>query len=367
MSVTCDLCGLSDYRELYYPIGSKRGAVVCMCNYCGLLFTITDGKLYSREPNPSCDADWGNVRFCKGQRLDALKADLPTHYKKVLDVGSSRGHFVRWYKEQNPDAEVVALEPDTRVCPMDIDCIGEYIEKAELPEDHFDFVYCCQTLEHTDSATEVLKAIYKTMRVGGVLFVEVPNTQEIISYPDNTEEYFIDKHNYHFTHRSMSKLLYKNGFSIIEARDDPLNVSIFAEKTGINIAVPEDIDNRMPELIEQYADNIQANRARVGEAVKKINALLDTDMRVAFWGANTLMDLMIKYGGLDKSRIDFLADDYMSECISDLHGIPIHHSNEFRIYQPDVVVILARFSADAMAKRAQRFGVRNIIKFTDLL
>jgi hypothetical protein len=65
--------------------------------------------------------------------------------------------------------------------------------------------------------------------------------------------------------------------------------------------------------------------------------------------------------------VDFLADDYMADCITHLHGIEIHKSEEFRVYQPDVVVVLARFNADLLAKKARAFGVRNVIKFVDLM
>ena len=367
MSIICDLCGKSDVAPLYRPQGTKRDAWVYICNYCGLLFTITADIPYSKEPNLSCDADWGNVRFCKCQRFDAIKDDLPTQFMRVLDVGSSRGHFANWYHEQNPEAEIVALEPDARIngCGADIDFRPQYIENANLSADYFDFVYCCQTLEHADSATRVLEEIYKAMKPGGVLFVEVPYTLEIIYYPNNTEEYFIDKHNFHFVYSTMKEYLQKTGFEILRSREDELNISLFAKKTG-RITLPSRSLRDDIHAVQVYARNIQQNRKKIKPAVEKINKLLDT-MKVAFWGANTMLDLMVKYGGLDPKRIGFLADDYMADCIDAIHGIPIRKVDELRVFEPDALVILARFSAESMKKRAQMFGIRNIIKFEDLM
>ena len=368
-TIKCDLCGSTDGEILYKPIGTKRNNWVVICRNCGLLYSIHDHDLpYNRDPNPSCDADWGNVRFCKGQRFDVLRPDMPTNVKRVLDVGSSRGHFVRWAKE-NTDAEVVALEPDIRIAshPKSVEFYGERIEDADLPKDHFDFVYCCQTLEHTDSATIALQKIYDVMEMGGMLFVEVPNTPEVLGYAQNTEEYFIDKHNFHFTHGTMESYLEKVGFQIVRTRQDRLNVAVFAIKTSIQ-REPWDTDYPfMRDLVLKYAENIQKNRQKIKGVVSKVNDLLDTGMKVAFWGANTLMDLMIKYGGLDPKRVQFLADDYMVDCIPFLHEIPIHSSEEFRIFQPDVVIVLARFNADLLAEKARKFGVRNVVKFTDLM
>ena len=194
----------------------------------------------------------------------------------------------------------------------------------------------------------------------------MPNSPQVLGYPQNTEEYFIDKHNYHFTHHTMRQFLQKAGFEVLYARDDILNISVFATKTD-KVIQPEPDDGNMRELIRQYAENITNNRAKIKSVVGRINDILDTGMKVAFWGANTLMDLMVKYGGLDPKRVQFLADDYMCECIESLHGIPIHSSQDFRVFQPETLIILARFNGEIMAEKARGFGIRNIIKFVDLL
>jgi SAM-dependent methyltransferase len=341
---------------------------VCICSNCGLVFSVHDDIPYSREPNISCDADWGNVRFCKGQRFDVLEPDLPDDVKRVLDVGSSRGHFVRWMQEVNPMAEIVALEPDTRIAsyPEGVKFIGKRLEDADLPKDYFDFVYCCQTLEHTDSATTILEKIRECLSPNGILFLEVPNLM-VIGYPYNTEEFFIDKHNFHFTDETIEAYLNKCGFKIYSQRDDNLNVSVFAMKSDSPVIWSSVYDWKIKELISTYSAGIKLNRGRITEVVRKINSTLNTTMKVAFWGANTMFDLMVKYGGLDPTRIGLLADDYICDCIDSIHGVPVKSSEEFRIYQPDVVFILARFSADILAKKARAFGIRNVIKFEDLL
>jgi hypothetical protein len=95
-TIKCDFCGSGNCEEVYRPIGTKRNNRVCICQTCGLVFSIHDNIPYSREPNPSGDADWGNVRFCKTQRFEAIKDMIAIgDAKHILDIGSSRGHFVR--------------------------------------------------------------------------------------------------------------------------------------------------------------------------------------------------------------------------------------------------------------------------------
>ena len=366
-NIQCDLCNSKDYEEVYNPVGTKRNNRVCICHNCGLVFSVHDDVPYSREPTVSCDADWGNVRFCKGQRLDVIRKDMPENVTRVLDVGSSRGHFVRWMRSVNPTAEIVALEPDTRIasCPEDVMFIGKRIEDAILPKNYYDFIYCCQTLEHVDSATKVLDIIKGLLAPNGILFLEVPNI-EVISHPYNTEEFFIDKHNFHFTNSTIDAYLSKCGFEVYYRRADELNVSVFATKSSTVHSLSK-FDLNIKELILNYAKTLELNRERIPAVVKKITSTMNTSMKVAFWGANTMFDLMVKYGGLDTSKVGLLVDDYLCDCVESIHGVPVEPSDYFRIYHPDVVFILARFSADILAKKARQFGIRNVIKFEDLL
>jgi SAM-dependent methyltransferase len=365
----CDFCGSDEYDEVYKPIGSKREAVVCICRNCDLVFSIHSNIPYSREPNPSGDADWGNVRFCKGQRFDAIKDLLPIDAQFVLDVGSSRGHFVRWYHAQNPGAYIMAVEPDTRVNdlnPIEADIFyGEKLENLQIPSNSINFIYCCQTLEHVDSASQILKQMYDILLPGGKLFIEVPNLA-VIGYPLNIEEFFIDKHNFHFSKRVLCHYMESMGFEIESLNDDNLNVRILAVKglpTVHYTPILGDMNSHV--LIKHYASVIGQNREKLPDVVAKINRIME-GQRVAFWGANTMLDLMVKYGRFDATKVECLVDSYLPEGM-EIHGIPVQRPEKLRVYQPDVVVILARHSANDIMKIARTYGVRNVIRFSDLL
>lgn len=372
-NIKCDFCGSTDCPPVYKPIGTKRNNRVCICNNCGLVFSIHDDIPYSREPNPSGDADWGNIRFCKTQRFEEIKQWMPTDVKRVLDVGSSRGHFVRWMKEHNPSAEITAIEPDGRIAdfPNDITCTISKLEDVyvALRKNHFDFVYCVQTLEHSDSASAMLKQIYDLLVPNGTLFLEVPNI-EAYRFPQNIEECFIDKHNFHFSKGVLVNYMLDMGFDVAVNLDD-LNVRIFATKNDeVSINKTEfrvkSIVNDPHELIKTYAENIQRNRAKLPAVVEKINRFYN-NVKVAYWGANVLFDLMVKYGGLDPKKTGLLVDDYIYEYLDQIHGVPVKHSDALRVYQPDVCIVLARHGADIVAEKARKFGIRNIVKFYDLL
>ena len=125
----CDLCGSDSHEDVYRPIGTRREAAVCVCNRCGLVFTRYGNDNRNREPTPSGDADWGNIRYAKGFRLDALKplmVDKVRAAKRILDVGSNRGDFLRWAAQDNPEADLFGIESDERLTTDDYPEFAEY-------------------------------------------------------------------------------------------------------------------------------------------------------------------------------------------------------------------------------------------------
>ena len=369
-NIRCDFCGSPEYDVVYAPIGSKRESLVCICKQCDLVFSTHSDIPYSREPNISGDADWGNVRFCKGQRFDAIQDLLPINAIYVLDVGSSRGHFARWYQSQNPDARITAIEPDTRVndLPDTIDFYEGKLEDSFVSrvKDYFDLIYCCQTLEHVNSASQILKIMYDILRPGGKLFLEVPNI-EVCNYPLNVEEFFIDKHNFHFSRKTLCNYMEKMGFELEQVNGDNQNVRILAVKalpTNDAFALFPRVDVKA--LLKDYEKNIKENRGKLPALVRKVNRIME-GQSVAFWGANTLLDLMVKYGEFDPTKRGFrLVDSYIQGGM-EVHGVPIQDPIILRVFQPDVCIVLARFSADEIVAQARKFGIRNVIKFMDLL
>jgi hypothetical protein len=162
----CDFCGSAEFDDVYRPYVSLRQVAVAVCRHCGLAFSRYADVPYSRDPRPSGDADWGNIRWAKGFRLDALRPLLTEQVgkggiRRVLDVGANRGSFVEWMLERDPTLQVTAVEPDERVVTTykdrpNIDLRVAKLEHTTLEADAYDFAYCCQTLEHADSAAGMI-------------------------------------------------------------------------------------------------------------------------------------------------------------------------------------------------------------------
>ena len=240
----CDLCKSSDYRDVYAPVNTRRDARIAVCGACGLVFSRYGDIPYSREPNPSGDADWGNIRWAKGFRLDALRDRLANHInsgdvRRVTRRGLRTGETSSSGSSgERPGVEITAVEPDDRVVSgyrdkPGVDLRVAKLENVALPPDRYDFAYCCQTLEHAASASAMLAQVWSGLREGGSLFLEVPNI-DVLRHPLTVEEFFIDKHSFHFNHRLLCSYLEWLGFRLEDTNpaDDFLNVRVLATKSA---------------------------------------------------------------------------------------------------------------------------------------
>ena len=378
----CNFCN-QQLEKIYTTTGTKRGMEVCVCSNCSLVQSLqTRKKPDEHIQTLSCDADWGNVRHGKGLRLEYFKNFVNVYVElsrinQVLDVGSNRGNFSLWLKENNPHIHITAIEPDDSIVDeyrslSEIQLITERFENVELKREDYDFVYCSHTLEHAPSASGMLQQIHDAMKDGSVLFLEVPNL-EGIGDPNSVEEFFMDKHTFHFDRKTLCNYCESIGFEIISGKDsiDSLNLSLFLRKGGDISTFPSEnassVISNNSKLLAEYEKLLPANRELLKAMVQTKLKPLAERQKVAYWGAGRLFDALMKYGGLKQDNVYCLVDKHLWKIIDKTHDIPIQRPEQLRILEPHIVVVLARSSAGTIARNANRMGVRHVLCFNELM
>ncbi len=379
----CDFCRTSTLVPLYAVPESKRGMKVMMCSRCSLVHSVqTKTAGGKRAVRISSDADWGNIRIGKTiafeRHRQILEQSIPwERMRTVLDVGASRGTFIVWVHTRHPRIAVAAIEPDATVT-------GDYeksrwvtlyqkrFEDVSLPHESFDLVYCCHTLEHVASARETLLSMHRLLKTGGYLVLDVPNI-DVIGDDDVVEEFFIDKHTFHFSRGLLMDYLKHMGFAIVNGSNDtdrsnivviakkvrPANDRIVIAKRGNDVA-------RMKRLIDGYKTTLSANRKTMKKIGRMLNAFMERQ-RVVFWGGGRIFDALVTYGGLDPSKSAGLIDTYLAGTVKDVHGVAVSDPYILRMTNPHVVIVLAKSSQREIIARIRRFGIINIISFRTLL
>ena len=159
-------------------------------------------------------ADWGNVRYGKGFRtqiaMDALArhADLHDDFA-LLDVGSNRGSFARAFLDAAPERATSPRSSPTSVSrspapdlPRTATDPGAHRERRarDRPLRHRSF------LPHDRASRRIRRASladhWRVLKHGGLLILDAPNTA-LLGGDDIVEEWFIDKHLYHFSARTL--------------------------------------------------------------------------------------------------------------------------------------------------------------------
>ena len=130
---------------------------------------------------------------------------ISTRRLALLDVGSNRGSFAKAFLDAAPNAHVTAVEPDERFADScaglpRTELIQARIEDVALADASFDIVHSCHTIEHLAHPFAALKDHARVLKPGGLLVLDAPNIA-LIGGDDILEEWFIDKHLYHFSAR----------------------------------------------------------------------------------------------------------------------------------------------------------------------
>jgi len=376
-SINCNFCKSSELQKVYEPINSKRGSEVYLCEKCGLLQTLHKTKEKRRIVSISCDADWGNIRHGKKTRLQQNTRFIQkkinfTSIKNCLDIGANRGDFVKWLRGNHPHIKITALEPDTSLIDYEnigVDIIPIKFESTTFNKQKYDLIYCCHTLEHADSLATFLENCYKMLNKGGYLFIDVPNA-EIITYDRNiVEEFFIDKHNFHFIPETLVHIFNLSGFRVISKEIDPYNISLILVKDNkkTNFPISKMVLNKEKHSLHIYQKKLQENRKVLRKICdEKLKTFLQRQ-KVGFWGASRIFDALIKYGGINRELVYILVDKFISQILKEVYGIPVKDPVWLKIYEPHVIFVLARSSSNKIESIAHEMGFRWVVTFDELM
>jgi len=375
----CDFCNTPTLEHAYTPIRSARGMEVFVCNRCGLVQSFPTMPYQSRPPGSmSADADRSSYRYTKdiiSERYDECLTQFVDFscIVNVLDVGSNRGAFIKYLETRHPGKRIVGIEPDSSLIAnynsmTNVSVQDCRFEHAQLLENYFDFAYCAHTLEHADSAREMLLGIRRALKPDGLLFVAVPS---LIFYQDIIEEIFIDPHTYHFNFHLLRDFASQIGFTVEYAgkSSDP-ELMLLLRKQGLDISgwpftpsKPAHATVAKAEIL-RYAEDIHYNRGALKESARLLNEA-GGRYKVVIWGGGRIFDALVRFGRLDMSKIYLVVDKYLHRYVTTLHGCRLASPDVLSQDAPDtlLIYIASRDYADEIRAEAETIGITRFIQF----
>lgn len=184
----CPSCGGADHE----PAFEKNGFQFCRCRDCGSLFVNPvpppdQFDAYYRDGRAS--AYWAEVFMPavieqrraaivapRARRIAELCAAAACSPRDVLDVGAGHGIFLQEWRRAQPDAMLLAVEPNAAAADF---CRANGIEVFEGPLDQVtpdwhesaDLVTCFEVIEHVPDVHAFVRAIWRLVRPGGAAVV----------------------------------------------------------------------------------------------------------------------------------------------------------------------------------------------------
>ncbi len=228
-SRVCTLCGSDRLKGL--PTDEKYGfpIQIVLCRRCGLLFFnpmwSTEGysRFYQHDYRLLTETiDNGEERVAAqrafGQWLvdQGLKeiAQFAPH-SKVLEIGCDQGGLLALLRE-TCGVQVVGVEPNEVACgrarALGIPVLQQAFDGSEFDSETFDLVILARTLNHVVQPVGTLRSVYRLVKPGGFLYVDVPDVVRASSFLKVDAQ--ID-HPFMYGEGTARLLLHVSGFRVV--------------------------------------------------------------------------------------------------------------------------------------------------------
>jgi 2-polyprenyl-3-methyl-5-hydroxy-6-metoxy-1,4-benzoquinol methylase len=234
MSINCNICAINVLEPVFSPPGNTSltslgevingKAEVYFCDNCGHLQTKEIQNIdeyYDKQYKILIDSKDEDQLYKIENDKKIYRYDFQaetvlsklnfTRNAKLLEYGAAKGASIRRVMENRPDISGYVFD----VSEMYIPFWDEFIEKENQAtyttpnnwKNSIDYVISFYVLEHVANLASVMKDVFNLLKADGKFYFIVPNTYE------NIADFAVADHVNHFSTQSITKLMYKFGFS----------------------------------------------------------------------------------------------------------------------------------------------------------
>ncbi len=169
----------------------KNGFAYTQCSSCGTLFQNPRPSIASFEKfyrNSESSRYWAEVFFPavseirrekifkpRVERLVSLCGDKGINVERLIDVGAGYGIFLDEWRNQNPSAKLVAIEPSSSLAnecrSKGFEVVEDIVENVEGHKNSADLVTCFEVLEHVHEPLDFMEDLSGLAKPGGYVFI----------------------------------------------------------------------------------------------------------------------------------------------------------------------------------------------------
>jgi 2-polyprenyl-3-methyl-5-hydroxy-6-metoxy-1,4-benzoquinol methylase len=251
----CPICRSNELRQVLeakdYTVSGEKFQIV-ECVTCSLRLTQDVPDAESIGPYYKAEDYISHTNTSKGlinriylsvrTRTLTAKRKLVENYTKrsngdILDYGSGVGSFVNEMKKNGWSTTGLEPDPDARARAKHlygIDILPSD-SMAGVTTESVDAITLWHVLEHVHELNNCIQELKRVLKADGRIFIAVPNytSHDAGVYKEFWAAYDVPRHLYHFSPRSMEKLMQAHGLKIVAHKQmwyDSFYISLLSSK-----------------------------------------------------------------------------------------------------------------------------------------
>lgn len=358
----CEICQATTHRFLHRQYfmsaeGLRTHYDVVACSECGFVFADNIPSHEIAQAYYACSSHHQHaVQLPPG--LAAIHRDFHEYIaahvplgpeQSVVDIGSSIGHFLTNFQTAGL-RRLKGIEPSRGARRLALECYGLDVEECAIEDfvcdKPFDLVSACGVLEHIVSVQGWLDAAAKLTRIGGHLFVAVPDSGTFAS--STTREPFLEfaaEHINFFTAQTLRRLIEPFGYQLHAstslANDFYGNrylaqIFVRTEVRASSSVEPHSRDDAGEAAVRAY---IEKGAGRLASIEASFLPLIASADRCAVWGTGSLLSRLYATTRLCEANIVAFIDRHAPAAGGRHLGKPLASPSWLKTADVDVVLI----------------------------
>lgn len=377
-------------RRFLLPDGHPLDApyTVVGCDACGMVYADTplpqaaydayyaQGAKYADQQTGTGagDAPWDDARL--RETAATIGRYLPTREWRVVDVGCAGGGLLRWLARDGQQ-RLDGVDPSP-ACARAVSTIagvrGHVGSLLALPSSVLgaDAAVLSHVLEHVRDVDRAMRALRSLVRVGGRMYVEVPDATRYAELLAAPFQDFNVEHINHFSPASLESLLARHGFGVLDVGRKTIPASVDTPYPAVwAVAAREEPaaddawrpapDATLRPAIERY---VRASRERIDAWGARLRDLLRGVPELIVWGTGQTTRELLAESALGDARIVAFADSNPLYHGRRLAGAPVVAPESLRA-RPQPILVGSIVSQAAIVARASELGLRHRLLLLD--
>ena len=194
----------------------------CSCNHLTAVNKISPDERYTKfdYSYTSDNSPVSRNHFYKISKILIKRFNLKSE-NSIIEIGSNDGTFLKYIKEII-DINVLGVDPSKNMCKLakskgirTYKNFFSYENSKKIKSKYgvFDLLYAANVFNHIENPDDFLKGCNKVLRSEGIIILEVPDLDSLISTCGFDTIYH--EHRQYFSINSIKRILVKNNYTLI--------------------------------------------------------------------------------------------------------------------------------------------------------